>query len=307
MAEGFTKLKPSIIHSTIWREENHVRILWITMLAMSNGKGEVMGSIPGLADAARISIGECKEGLEHLMSPDPYSRTKEHEGRRISDMDGGWKILNYEKHREPKSTDRVKAWRDKRRNETVATVSNGFQHGETDETASEADTEAKNKIKEKQKTARELAFVQFYEAYPNKKSRQKASDTWDKLWKKKKLPPIEKVIDAVAHQTAMRAKYEQCGQWIEPWKHPSSWLNSGSWEDQIKEPKENNRTTSKPTGPTTTEALEAFECVLVASRNGEYQSLPERHKQACKAAGGLNELRTNKWAKNDFIKCFKGE
>jgi hypothetical protein len=47
--------------------------------------------------------------------------------------------------------------------------------------------------------------------------------------------------------------------------------------------------------------------VLEASRNDEYHSLPERHKRACRAAGGSNELRVNSYAKNLFVKCFRGE
>ena len=49
---GYSKLFSEICDSTIWREPDHVRIVWITMLAKANKHGEVMASIPGLADAA---------------------------------------------------------------------------------------------------------------------------------------------------------------------------------------------------------------------------------------------------------------
>ena len=76
---GFVKIQSSILQSTIWREENHVRILWITILTLSDKNGVVEGSIPGLADMARISIQECEDGLSRLMSSDPYSRTKDYD------------------------------------------------------------------------------------------------------------------------------------------------------------------------------------------------------------------------------------
>jgi hypothetical protein len=99
MSDGFTKLFGSLIHSTIWREKNHVRLVWITMLAMVNRHGVVEASLPGVADAARVTIEECEDAIAKLSSPDPYSRSKDHDGRRITTVDGGWRLLNYETYR----------------------------------------------------------------------------------------------------------------------------------------------------------------------------------------------------------------
>lgn len=103
--EGYTKLFPSIIASTIWDEPNHVRIVWITMLALSGPRGEVAASVPGLAHLARVTREECEEALAVLMAPDPYSRTKDHDGRRIEEIEGGWRILNREKYRDMMSAE----------------------------------------------------------------------------------------------------------------------------------------------------------------------------------------------------------
>jgi len=91
---GYTKLFSTIVASTIWREPDHVRIVWITMLAMSNADGVVEASVPGLADLARVTVEQCEDALFRLRTPDPYSRTKDNEGRRIADVDGGFLILN---------------------------------------------------------------------------------------------------------------------------------------------------------------------------------------------------------------------
>jgi hypothetical protein len=97
---GYTKLFNSILDSTIWQESNATRLLWITMLAMSNKSGAVQASVPGLARRAGIELGECERGLLCLESPDPYSRTPDHEGRRIRCVDGGWELLNHAKYRD---------------------------------------------------------------------------------------------------------------------------------------------------------------------------------------------------------------
>ncbi len=96
---GYTKLFSSIVASTIWREDDKTRLVWITMLAMKNERHIVEASLPGLADLARVTIKECQMAIEKLESPDKYSRNQGHKGRRIEKVDGGWLILNGEYYR----------------------------------------------------------------------------------------------------------------------------------------------------------------------------------------------------------------
>lgn len=102
---GFTKLFSSIVNSTIWDEDAATRLVWITLLCLSDANGNVEGSIPGLAHQARVSLDETRKALKKLMAPDPDSRSKEHDGRRIEEIDGGWLILNYTKYRKKLSAD----------------------------------------------------------------------------------------------------------------------------------------------------------------------------------------------------------
>lgn len=100
---GYTKLFHSIVTSTIWSEDDRTRIVWVTMLAMANRHGEVEASIPGLAKLAGVPVDAAEIAIKKLASPDPYSRTKDHDGRRIEAIDGGWQILNHQKYREKAS------------------------------------------------------------------------------------------------------------------------------------------------------------------------------------------------------------
>ena len=102
---GFTKLFSTIVHSTVWREEMHVKVVWVTMLALADRNGYVAASLPGLADASRVTMEQCEDALTRLSAPDKHSRTKEHEGRRIAEVDGGWALLNYTKYREQRDKD----------------------------------------------------------------------------------------------------------------------------------------------------------------------------------------------------------
>lgn len=99
MNEGYTKLFSSITTSSIWQESNETRIIWVTLLAMANADGEIPASVPGLAHIARVSIEDAEKALETLSAPDPYSRTPDHEGRRIEKVPGGWRLLNHDTYR----------------------------------------------------------------------------------------------------------------------------------------------------------------------------------------------------------------
>lgn len=99
MGVTFTKLFSSITESTVWCEPAGTRLTWITMLAMADRNGRVFGSVPGLANRARVSVDEARTAIQSFLSPDPDSRTKDHEGRRIEVIDGGWRLLNHAKYR----------------------------------------------------------------------------------------------------------------------------------------------------------------------------------------------------------------
>lgn len=81
------------------------------MLAMADKNGRIWSSIPGLANRARVSIQEAEEALETFLSPDPYSRTPEHEGRRIEPIDGGWALLNHAKYRALRDSEERKEYK----------------------------------------------------------------------------------------------------------------------------------------------------------------------------------------------------
>lgn len=105
---GYTKLFGSIIASSIWTEDDRTRIVWITMLAMTNRFGIVEASVPGLAKMAGVPVDAARVALEKFLAPDPDSRSKEFEGRRIEAVDGGWRLLNHAKYRQKMSQDDIR-------------------------------------------------------------------------------------------------------------------------------------------------------------------------------------------------------
>lgn len=164
---GWTKLFGSIVTSSIWCEDDVVLRVWIAMLVTCNAEGVIEGAVPGFASLCRVSLEDMQRVLGILSSPDPYSRTEEHEGRRIEKVPGGWRILNYKKFRdkgqdkEGSGAQKQKAYRD-RKLQSKVTVSNALPetvtHGNalpvevTGYTDADADEET-----EKEKQAKEKA------------------------------------------------------------------------------------------------------------------------------------------------------
>ena len=146
---GFTKLWSSIIHSTVWGEAPHTKIVWITLLAMADRKGKVCASIPGLAHAARVTLEQTEEALERLRAPDPYSRTKRHEGRRIQDIEGGWLLLNYEEQRNKRADEErtlqvreaVRKFREKKKSHVITSNHENQPEAEAEAEAEEAEAD----------------------------------------------------------------------------------------------------------------------------------------------------------------------
>ena len=99
----FTKVYRSMLTSSLWTMPHPrlhmVRCVWMTLMLLADRRGYVHASVPGLAAAAIVTLEEAEEALQLFREPDRYSRTREHEGRRLVDVEGGWLLLNYESHR----------------------------------------------------------------------------------------------------------------------------------------------------------------------------------------------------------------
>lgn len=114
---GFTKLHASLARSSILALPVSARWLWAFMLSQADAQGIVEGAVPGLANAANISLEECQAAIDAFCAPDPYSRTRELDGRRLMPVDGGWQIVSYAKYRHKLSVEERKAY--KARHEAV--------------------------------------------------------------------------------------------------------------------------------------------------------------------------------------------
>ena len=168
---AFVKLDCGLLNSTLWLQREQ-RELFITALLMAepfelkepteqievrslNHTGFFVqpgwyGFVPaagiGIIDRARVEKEAGLVALEALGSPDPESRSPEHDGRRLIRIDGGYLILNFQKYREKDHTtaDRSRRYRERklasRRDNVVSRV--------TSRSATQAEAEAEAEPKD---------------------------------------------------------------------------------------------------------------------------------------------------------------
>ena len=229
---GYTPLFGSIITSSIWNESNETRIVWVTMLAMADMYGIVEGSAPGLAVVARVSKEACQKALEILSSPDPDSRTKEYEGRRIIPVTGGWKVVNHTLYRQ-RAKSRAKD--QKRYREKLKEESNKEENLKEEETqtpnanAKDYGTLRNGELKENKELAE---FEKARTLYPGTKRGGKTE--FGNFCKKHK--DWRSVISLMGPAIQLQIDWRKSARGDEfrpAWKHFSTWINNRCWEEEV--------------------------------------------------------------------------
>ena len=233
MSFTFTKLFSSITESTIWIESDRTRIVWIAMLAMCDRKGRVWASLPGLANRARVPLEDCEKAIATFLGPDRYSRTPANDGRRIEVIEGGWRLLNYDKYRAIRDEETI--LESKRRyinTRRALEKANGVENVEQSRpqyTQAEAEAEAEKRrspIIPAAAGARDAELERIWQHYPKKTGKQAA------------LPEIRKAIkehgvERIEERT--RAYAEAVARWSADDRKfipdPVRWFKRGNFDD----------------------------------------------------------------------------
>ena len=76
-------------------------------------------------------------------------------------------------------------------------------------------------------------FKAFWQDYPKKVGKLSAL----KAWSKARLPPIEKILQAITEQKSSEQWRKNGGEFI---PHPATWINAGRWDDVVRVEEEAN-------------------------------------------------------------------
>jgi hypothetical protein len=227
MARTFTKLFNSITESTIWVAPDTHRITFIAMLAMADQHGRIWGSIPGLANRARVPVEDARAAIASFLAPDPDSRTKDFEGRRIEEIDGGWRLLNHAKYREMRDADDRREYQrewDRKNRTRPKSDSESDRIRQIRHDPTEAYTEAVKPLRPSGED--QSGFDDFWKAYPRKVKKRRAQKTW------LVLKPDNQLVQIILRAVERHKASEWTPDRMQYVPHPSTWLVDRRWEDE---------------------------------------------------------------------------
>lgn len=74
-------------------------------------------------------------------------------------------------------------------------------------------------------------FEQFWNVYPERKSKSKALEAFQQVNPDQSL--FSKIMQGLQAQIDNRKALQMAGNWVPPWKYPTNWLEQQCWEDSI--------------------------------------------------------------------------
>lgn len=98
----FAKIFNQIFDSSI-AEDFTVRHVFMDLLVLADSEGVIDMTAEAISRRTNVPLETVALALEELAKPDPHSRSKQDQGRRIRLLDGhrkwGWRIVNYPQYR----------------------------------------------------------------------------------------------------------------------------------------------------------------------------------------------------------------
>lgn len=96
---SYTPLDSALLTSTLLRNGPDVVACWVLLLAGCDKLGETDMQPSTAAGLLRISDERADKAFEILSAPDPKSRNKAHDGRRIIPLgEGRWRVVSHQKY-----------------------------------------------------------------------------------------------------------------------------------------------------------------------------------------------------------------
>jgi hypothetical protein len=178
--------------------------------------------------------------LDKFLSPDPFSRSKNDEGRRIRETEDGWEIINsnfYRNTRDEEERERKRRWWQEHRGKGTKESPPG-DGGPPPSAQPAAAVTPPGQPEKKPKAPRKpavpvgaegytQAFLAFWEAYPtaSKGSKFEAFNKWQRM-------ELAEHAAKLTADVAERAKGDR--QWLEGFiPHVSTYINQRIWQSDI--------------------------------------------------------------------------
>lgn len=246
-SRGFAKLDSGIVDSTLWMKPHDALRVWIALLAKSDSYGIVRIAAPALAHQCFLTPERLAEIMADFCSPDPDSRTPEHDGRRLQAIEGGWMILNYLRYRDmmqrkaASHAERQAKYREKVRVRDGRVTHRVTSDTEADSRGREQKSRSRSKTPLPPKGVTEAEFALLWQACKRKIGPDKALAKYAQLRRDGIIPPVDEVIRALESLQASD-DWAKDGRKFQP--HLTTWLNRGGWKEEPREAGQSQGATS---------------------------------------------------------------
>lgn len=203
---GAAILHKSTLFSSLWEESTETRIVWITLLLMADADGSVHESNEEIAQKSRISEVAVRDAINRLSKPDPASRNRLHDGRRLLLLEDCVRIVNYRLYNhEAMAKERLKE-----RNRV-------------------AQAAFRERLVANGDTTLSSGFDEFWKLYPRK------------LAKKHALIAYNKALQRASHAEIMEGLNRAVPFWLSRGEmefvpHATTFLNGDRWQDEYEVP-----------------------------------------------------------------------
>lgn len=242
----YGKIHASLFHGSMLGERNAQHV-FMYLIAHSDRDGHVDAHPKEIATLTGIPEPEVAAALAMLQEPDPNSRSREQEGRRIERIDESWTwfIVNREKYanlkdsNEVREGNRVRKRASRARHAASRDVTRGHAMSHQAETEVETE-ESRTLVRRASNVGEPEGFAEWYGEYPRHVARRAAARAFGSALKRGASQAV-----LLAGLRAYRDSLN--GTPPDKIKHPATWLNGDCWLDEASGP--------APAGPTQTELI----------------------------------------------------
>ena len=226
MNNGWIKLHRKLTEWE-WYDDIPTKILFLHLLLTVNfepkkwhgiqiERGEVLIGRKKLAKRLRLSERQVRTALTKLKSTNEVSIKTTNQYSLV-------KLNNYNDHQLNDQQQVQRPTSDRPASDQQATTTK--------------EREELNKVRRKEPD--DALFLKFWNMYPKRISKEKAKTVYLSILRKR--PELEAVIlAAIDKQKKWRETKNLKDEFVAEWKHPTTWLNQGCWEDELPEEPQSN-------------------------------------------------------------------
>lgn len=225
----YGKIFESIYDGSLACGDWEALIVFQQLIVLADKDGVVDMTGIALHRRTTLPLEIIEKGLKALQEPDPISRTKGEEGRRIIPIDEGrgwgWVIVNYEYYRDlasredKRQKDKIRIAKKRAESKASGNVVNCSNVSQSVHDVAHIDVDVNEDIKHTSESY-DSDFLEFWKLCPRKDDKKKASKAWNKLSKTKK----EKAKKDIA------IRYGDTDKKYIPL--PSTYINGERWNDE---------------------------------------------------------------------------